>query len=27
VISKPIRFTRSYYLRPRTVEKVICSNC
>lgn len=27
VISKPIKFTRSYYLRPRTVEKVICSNC
>lgn len=27
VISKPIRFTRSYYLRPRTVEKVVCSDC
>lgn len=27
VIKKPIRFTRSYYLRPRTVEKVVCSNC
>ncbi|WP_436356302.1 TadE/TadG family type IV pilus assembly protein [Brevundimonas sp. CEF1] len=27
VIKKPIKFTRSYYLRPRTVEKVTCSNC
>jgi Flp pilus assembly protein TadG len=27
VIKKPITFTRSYYLRPRTVNKVVCANC
>lgn len=27
VIKEPIKFTRSYYLRPRTVEKVVCTNC
>lgn len=27
VIKKPITFTRSYYLRPRTVDKVACTDC
>jgi len=27
VIKTPINFNRSYYLRPRTVDKVLCSNC
>lgn len=27
VIKTPIDFRRSYYLRPRTVDKVACSNC
>ena len=27
VIKKPITFTRSYYLRPRTVDKVVCTDC
>ncbi|WP_312144996.1 TadE/TadG family type IV pilus assembly protein [Brevundimonas sp.] len=27
VIKTPINFRRSYYLRPRTVDSVACSNC
>ena len=27
MIKTPINFDRSYYLRPRTVDKVLCSNC
>jgi Flp pilus assembly protein TadG len=27
VIKDPITFTRSYYLRPRTVDNVVCTNC
>lgn len=27
VLKKPITFTRSYYLRPRTVDKVLCATC
>ena len=27
VIKTPITFTRSYYLRPRTVDSVVCTNC
>ena len=27
MIKTPINFDRSYYLRPRTVDKVLCSKC
>ena len=27
VIGRPLNFTRSYYLRPRVVERVNCSDC
>lgn len=27
VIKTPIKFNRSYYLRPRTVDRVACANC
>jgi Flp pilus assembly protein TadG len=27
VIKTPIKFNRSYYLRPRTVERITCANC
>lgn len=27
VIKTPIKFTRSYYLRPRTVERITCATC